>query len=319
MMDRRIFLATVAGLLATPVAADAQQAGKPFRIGWLGTRVPDAFSERFRELGWVEGNTFVVELRAYEGTERSGERPVAELLARGVDVIYAPGPAAYAAKRATQTTPIVFAAVTDPVASGLVASLSAPGGNLTGISNQGIELNAKRLELLKALAPRATRVGVLINPEHRLASRMRRDIETTARTLGMVPILVEARTSTDLDAAFTEMRLQGAQVVLVTEHLAFYLHRKQIVDLSLHHGLPAMFEFRAYVEAGGLIAYGPDFADVHRRVADLVDKILKGRKPANLPVEQSTKFELVINLKTAKALGLTIPQSLLARADEVIQ
>ena len=329
-MDRRTFLiGTSAGLLATPLAVEAQQAGKVYRIGYLGnTRpvtYPDpsrtwmAFLQGLRERGWVEGQNIVIE-RRYTGGNRSRDGEYAgELVALRVAVIFCVVGNPYAVAESARTVPIVFAGVTDPVASGLVASLARPGGNATGLSNAGTDLNPKRLELLKATVPGATRVAILGNPGHRLYSQMRSDVETAGRTLGLKPAFIEVRDPGDFDGAFTAMTAGSAEALCVLEDTMLYVQRTRIIDLAAKHRLPAMYEWRAYAESGGLMSYGTDFADVFRRAASYVDKILRGAKPGDLPVEQPTKFELVINLKTAKALGLTIPPSLLGRADEVIQ
>jgi putative ABC transport system substrate-binding protein len=327
---RRAFLGTLAGgLLAAPLAAEAQQAAKVARIGYLAgslaatPHAPEAFRQGLRDLGYVEGRNVVIEYRDAEGKFERLPALAAELVALKVDVIVAPNTvAALAAKQATRALPIVFAAPADPVASGLVTSLARPGGNVTGLSNLAPELVGKGLELLTQAVPGLTRVAVLWHPGG-LGERTEKDMlkaaEVAARALGVRLQVVEARGPADIDRAFSQMTRAraGALTVLTTPMLL--AERRRLVDLAAKHRLPAVYTSREFVDAGGLMSYGANVADLLRRAATYVDKILKGAKPADLPVEQPTKFELVINLKTAKALGLTIPQSLLGRADEIIQ
>ncbi len=328
MIDRRAFLAGAAALLAAPLAAETQQADKVARIGYLGTRrgvsphLPEAFRQGLRDLGYVEGRNVVIEYRNSEGKNERLPALAAELVALKVDVILAAAtPHALAAKQATRTIPIVFAATGDAVADGLVASLARPGGNITGLSFFTPELVGKRLELLKQTVPGVSRVAVLWNPGG-LGESTEKDVlkraEVAARAIGVQLHFVEARGPADFDRVFSDMTRARAGALTVLTSAMLFEERKRLVDLVAKNRLPAVYPWREFVDAGGLMAYGPDLADLFRRAATYVDKILKGAKPGDLPVEQPTKFELVINLKTAKALGLTIPPSLLQRADQVI-
>jgi putative ABC transport system substrate-binding protein len=329
-MDRRDTVLALLALGAAPLAAEAQQAAKIARIGWLGANpalgrdMQDAFLQGLRDLGYVEGRNLVIEYRDAEGKADRLPALAAELVALKVDVIVVGGTvAALAAKQATRTLPVVFASVGDPVTSGLVTSLARPDGNVTGLSNLNVELVGKRLELLTQAVPGVSRVAVLWQPGA-LGERTEKDMlkaaEVAARVLGVRLQFVEARGPDDFDRAFSDMTSAraGALTVLPPANMFLREHRR-LVDLAAKNRLPAEYTSREFVDAGGLMAYGPNRADLFRRAATYVDKILKGAKPGDLPVEQATKFELVINLKTAKALGLTIPQSVLARADEVIQ
>jgi ABC-type uncharacterized transport system substrate-binding protein len=330
-MERRRFIEVIAGgLLAAPLAAEAQQAAKVARIGYLANHVassphlPEAFRQGLRDLGYVEGRNLVIEYRDATGKHERLPALAAELVALNVDVIVAANtPGALAAKRATSTLPIAFAAVGDPVTSGLVSSFARPGGNVTGTSGGTPELVGKCLEQLKQAVPGVSRVAVLWQPGAFVGERTERDMlkraEVAARALGLRAQFVEARDSADLDRAFSEVTKARADGLTVLTSAMFISQRRRVVDLAAQNRLPAVYAWREFIDAGGLMSYGPDLADLFRRVATYVDKILKGAKPADLPVEQPTKFELVINLKTAKALGLTIPQSLLVRADEIIQ
>ncbi|HKZ05669.1 MAG TPA: ABC transporter substrate-binding protein [Methylomirabilota bacterium] len=315
-------------MLATPRAAQAQQADKAPRIGWLSATSPadrplliDAFRQRLRELGWVEGQNIAIDYRYAEDRDDRLPDLAAELVRLKVDVIVSFGTQGVtAAKKATGTIPIVMIAVRDPVGTGLIASLARPGGNLTGVSGYaGLEIVAKQLELLKETVPKLRRVAVLSNPAnayHRLAIR---EANVAARSLGVQLQLLEARGPNEFDAAFAAMAKERAGGLLVLSDVMFNAHRTRLAELAARSRLPAAYAVRESVEAGGLMSYGPSFLDLHRRSAAYVDKILKGAKPADLPVEQPTQFELVINLKTAKALGLTMPPSLLRQADEVIE
>jgi len=329
VIDRRAFLAGAAALLAAPLAAETQQADKVARIGYLGTRrgvsphLPEAFRQGLRDLGYVEGRNVVIEYRNNEGKNERLPALAAELVALKVDVILAAAtPHALAAKQATRTIPIVFAATGDAVADGLVTSLARPGGNLTGLSFFTPELVGKRLELLKQTVPGISRVAVLWNPGG-LGESTEKDVlkraEVVARAIGVQLQFVEARGPADFDRVFSDMTRARAGALTVLTSAMLFEERKRLVDLVAKNRLPAVYPWREFVDAGGLMAYGPDLADLFRRAATYVDKILKGAKPGDLPVEQPTKFELVINLKTAKALGLTIPPSLLQRADQVIE
>jgi len=332
VIDRRTFLAgTGTVLLAAPLAAEAQQAAKVPRIGYLGPKpgagalphLQEAFLQGLRDLGYVEGRNVVIEYRSAEGRFERNPSLVAELVALKVDVIFAPGtPGALAAKQATRTLPIVFTTAGDPVESGLVTSLARPGGNVTGLSVLGPELVGKYLELLTQAVPGVTRVAVLWQPGgfgERTEKDMLKRAEAAARALGVRVQFVEARGPGDFDRAFSEMTRARAGALTVLGNTMLLLEQRRLVDLAAKNRLPTVFPFREYVDAGGLMSYGANPGDLFRRAATYVDKILKGAKPADLPVEQPTKFELVINMKTAKALGLTIPPSLLGRADEVIQ
>jgi putative ABC transport system substrate-binding protein len=329
-MERRTFIALVSGgLLAAPLAAEAQQAAKIARIGYLATNLagaphlPEAFRQGLRDLGYVEGRNVVIEYRDAEGKFERLPALAAELVALKVDVIVAPTtPAALAAKQATRTLPIVFTVAADPVTSGLVTSLARPGGNVTGSSILTPELVGKWLELLKQAVPGVSRVAVLWHPggfPERTEKDMLKAAEVAGRALGVQLQLVEARGPEDFDRAFSDMTRTRAGALTVLATTMLLIDRRRLVELAAKNRLPAVYPFREFVDAGGLMAYGPNVADLYRRAATYVDKILKGAKPADLPVEQPTKFELVINVKTARALGLTIPQSLLLRADEVIQ
>ncbi len=319
----RLIVILALGILLAPLAADAQQAAKVWRIGILAN-VPgphwDAFRQGLRQLGYVEGQNIALENRWGEGRFDRLPALVGELVRLRVDLIVTAGtPAARAAKEATTTIPIVAVTVGDPVGTGLVASLARPGGNLTGLSDITVDLSAKRLEFLKEVVPTAFRIAVLWNPAHPTNPLQLRETQVAAHALGMTLQSLEVRGSDELERTFAAMRREHAGALVVLADPVMLLHRGRLADLAAKNRLPTMYPFREYVDAGGLMSYGPSFSDLFRRAATLVDKILKGAKPADLPVEQPTKFELVINLKTAKALGLTIPQSVLIRADEVIQ
>jgi putative ABC transport system substrate-binding protein len=336
VIARRAFIAAMTGsLLAAPLAAEAQQAGKVYRIGWLWDSVGGpardewlaGFRQGLRERDLVEGRNVVVEWRSghYSATREENLdrlRQLAEELVRlKVDVLVAaPAGAAVAARRATATVPIVFPGVSDPVGFGLVASLAQPGGNATGLSYLSLELNAKRLQLLKETLPRVTRVGVLVDLHHPLQDRMVREIEAAARPLRIeLHVQRVGREVSDIEAAFDALEKEQVAAVIGLQGPQFIRERRRVAELALRHRLPGIFELVDFAEAGALMAYAPNTSDLFRRAAHYVERILKGAKPANLPVEQPTKFELVINLKTAKALGLTIPQSLLLRAAQVIE
>jgi putative ABC transport system substrate-binding protein len=330
-MDRRAFLAgTGAVLLAAPFPAEAQPAAKVPRIGYLmlnaaaAPHLREAFLQGLRDLGYVEGRNVVIEYRSAEGKPERLPALAAELVALKVDVIVAGGlHHALAAKQATRTLPIVFLGVTDPITSGLVTSLARPSGNATGLSMLASpEIVGKRLELLTQAVPGVSRVAVLWQPGgqgERTDKDMLKEAEVAARALGVRLHFVEARGPDDFDRAFPDMTRAHAGALTVLGGSMFFNERRRLVALAAKNRLPAAYGQRDFVDAGGLMAYGANIADLFRRAATYVDKVLKGAKPADLPVEQPTKFELVINLKTAKALGLTIPPSLLRRADEVIQ
>ena len=329
---RLIGLAVVLALnlALVPIAGEAQQAAKVPRIGFLGSGSPgsplrESFLQGLRDRGYVEGHNVVIEHRSDGGKLERLPALAAELVALDVDVIFAGSTAATrAAKQATPTLPIVFATFPDAVGSGLVTSLARPGGNVTGLSLLTPELVAKRMELLTQAVPGVTRVAVLWHPGgYTGAERTEKDIlkgaEVAARTLGVRLQFVEARDPADLDGAFSDMAKARAGALIVLGSTMLFNESKRLADLAAKNRLPTVVPFRESVEAGGLMSYGPDLADLFRRAATYVDKILKGAKPADLPVEQPTKFEFVINMKTAKALGLTIPQSVLLRADQIIE
>jgi len=331
MMIRGVALVAVlaVSLLAAPLAADAQQAGKVPRIGFLGVTSPsdrpshlDAFRQRLRELGWVEGQNIVIDYRYAEGRVDRLPDLAAELVRLKVDLIVASAgtQAATAAKNATETIPIVMIYVRDPVGTGLIASLARPGGNVTGVSGSaGLELFAKQLELLKETVPKIRRVAILSNPDNAYHQLAIREVNVAARSLGVQLQLLEARGPNEFDGAFAAMAKERVGALLVLSDAIFGSHRTRLADLAARSRLPAAFGVRDDVEAGGLMSYGPSILDSYRQAATYVDRILRGAKPAELPVERPTKFELVINMKTAKALGLTIPQSVLLRADHVIE
>jgi putative tryptophan/tyrosine transport system substrate-binding protein len=331
-MDRRRFLLTsLVGALAAPLAAVAQQAykaGKVYRVGVLSAASRNSITQWLNELehalanlGWVQGRNLVIEYRFAEGRQERLPDLAADLVRLKVDVILAAGtgPGALAAKHASTAIPIVVLNHPDPVGSGLVASLARPGGNVTGLSTFSPDLVGKELQLLTEAVPRLSRVAVLRNPTNQAQLAELREAEIAVRPLGMQLQILDAPTPGEFASAFAAMTKEGAGALLILRDPLFFLQRTRIAELAAKRRLPAMAYTRELVEAGLLMAYGPDQRDIWRRSATFVDKILKGAKPADLPVEQPTEFELVINLKTAKALGLTIPPSLLARADQVIE
>jgi putative ABC transport system substrate-binding protein len=329
LLKRRIFIKLVAGgLLGAPLAAQAQQARKLPRIGvlWGGPAefarpYVEAGRRAMGELGYVEGRDFILEYGFGERKPGAVDVLAAELVQRKVDVIVAAGdPPIQAARRATTTIPIVMVAAGDPVRDGLVASLARPGGNVTGMTFLSTELAAKRLEILKEAVPRASRVAVLRNPDNLGGLPDFKATQAAAELLKLTIQAVDVRATADMERAFKSMADERVQaVVVLTDPITAFLSGKPIADLAAKNRLPVVCELREFANTGSLISYGPSLASMAQRAAFFVDKILKGTKPADLPVEQPTKFELVINLKTAKALGLTIPQSLLLRADELIQ
>jgi putative tryptophan/tyrosine transport system substrate-binding protein len=337
MMITRAAIAAVLvlSLLTALAAAETQQAGTVYRIGWLWDSVagppPDAWLQAFRQglrhHGWLEGKNIVMEYRTGErAASREAElerltKLAEELVGNRVDLLVAnPAGAAIAARRATKTIPIVFAGVSDPVGLGLVASLARPDGNATGLSYLGLELNPKRLELLREALPGVTRFGVLVASSHPLHKRMEREIQTAAQSLRVqLHVRSVGREPRDIDSAFEALVKARVGGVIGLQAPEFLRERQRIADLARNNRLPTIFELRGFAEAGALMAYAPSIEDIYHRAATYVDKIFKGAKPADLPVQQPTKFELVVNLKTAKALGLTIPPSLLLRADQVIE
>ena len=307
--------------------ADAQQASKTAKIGILSATTPaalapsvEAFKQGLRELGWVEGKSFVLEVRYGEGKVERLSELARELVALKMHVIVTPADLSIAAvKRETQTIPIVMALSSDPVGAGFVASLARPGGNITGLSNISPELSGKRVELLREAVPGLSRLALLWNPEVRGAVLDYKEAASAARSLRVEVQSVEVSRAEDLDRAFSTITSWRAQALMLPGiNPVGFANRAQIVSFAQRNRLPSMFPTKEYVDSGGLMSYGPSLVDLLRRAAGYVDKILKGAKPADLPVQQPTKFELVINLKTAKTLGLTLPQSFLRRADEVI-
>jgi putative tryptophan/tyrosine transport system substrate-binding protein len=329
-MTRVVVALLSLALLAGPLTAESQRLAKMYRIGILaqfGPNMPesarlwDGLLQGLRELGYVQGENLVVEGRYAEGKYERLPSLAVELVRLPVDVIVAPAPpAAETARRATSTIPIVLTNHPDPVGSGLATSLGRPGGNVTGLSSLAPELLGKQSQLLKEAVPRHSRVGVLSNPTNPLLhARSVKELEVAARSLGFGLQVLEARAPSDFAGAFLAMTNESVDALIITSDPMFFTERARIAELALKHRLPTITAQRVYVEAGGLMAYGPDVRDQFRRAATYVDKILRGARPGDLPIEQPAKFELVINLKTAKALGLTIPQSVLLRAEEVIQ
>jgi ABC-type uncharacterized transport system substrate-binding protein len=327
-VERRKFIRTLTGaLLAAPLAAEAQPAGKVWRIGFLGNSSPGLeanlvgpFREGLRELGYVEGQNLLIEYRWAEGKYERLAALVTELLARNVEVIVTAGtPASHAVKKATTSVPLVMVAVGDPVASGLVPSLTRPAGNITGLTSRGDELDGKRLELLKDLIPTISHVAVLTNSGNASLKKSAEVLRGVAAALHIKVLVLDVRSAEQLDGAFDVMVQKRPEALLVPGDRVFLANRVRIVQFTAQRRLPGIHAYRELVEAGGLISFGPSYAGMHRRAAYYVDRILKGAKPGDLPVEGPTTFELVINLKTAKALGLTIPPSLLQRADQVIE
>jgi putative tryptophan/tyrosine transport system substrate-binding protein len=327
-MDRRAFIGTLAGgLLAAPLAAEGQQTGKVYRIGMLETRSTvlnaaniDAFRRGLRELGYTEGQNFEIVYRSSDGRDERFPSLASELVRLKVDLILTRGtPAALAAKRATRTIPIVMAASADPVGSGLVASLGRPGGNVTGLSSADIEVYAKRFELLRAMVPKLARIAAIFDMSNPVIPPQWHVVEATARSLGIHAQLLDVRCPQDLGRGFDAAAKQRAEALIVGVGSITQGNLRTIADLAAKQRLPSIYGAKEYVDFGGLITYGASDPHMYRRAATFVDKIFKGAMPSDLPVEQPTTFELAINLKAAKALGLTIPQSLLQQADQVIE
>jgi putative ABC transport system substrate-binding protein len=326
-MRRRDFITLLGGAAAAwPLAARAQHGGQLTTIGLLGSGTvaaqsqwTAAFVQRMRELGWTEGRNVRIEYRWAEGhTERLPEL-ADELVRLKVDIIVTHNtPPPLAAKRATSVIPIVFATAGDPVGTGIVASLARPGGNVTGLSSQSPDAAGKRLELLRELVPGLRRLAVLTDIGNPFTEREKSEVQRAARILGLELAAVEIRRAEDIDSAFQGLQMH-VQALYVPAVPLFFANRARINSLALAVRLPTMHLVREYVEAGGLMSYGPNWPDMWRHAADLVDKILRGAKPADIPVQQPTKFDLVVNMTTAKALGLNIPDKLLALADEVIE
>jgi putative tryptophan/tyrosine transport system substrate-binding protein len=323
---RREFITLLGGAAACPLAARAQQAGKLPTIGFLGAatllvesqRVA-AFVQRLRELGWIEGRTVAIEVRWADGRTERFVEIAAEFVRLKVDVIVTQGTASViAARQATAVIPIVFATAADPVGTGVVASLARPGGNVTGLSSQTVDLGAKRLELLREVVPSLRTLAIMANVGNPAPMLEMGEVSSTARTLGLEAATFEIRRAEDIAPAFDGLKGRADALYVCVDPLV-NTNRVHINTLAQGARLPTMYGLREYVEAGGLVSYGPSIPDQYRRAADYVDKILRGAKPGDLPVEQPTKFDLVINLTTAKALGIEVPPTLLARADEVIE
>jgi len=327
---RRLLTAVSLGILAAPRLSVAQAQDKVHRIGFLAPLSrstpsrPDVFYNAFvqgmRELGYVEGKTLVIEWRFADGKFDRLPGLAAELVGMNVEVIVTHStPAARALQRATSTIPIVFAVLMDPVGGGFAASLARPGGNITGLSIIDIDPTPKRLELLKAMRPALSRVAVLVNPGTSAHSAMVKNVQAVGQRAGIRILLVDARTPDEIERGFAIMTREHAHGAIIADDAVFLWERRQIADLAMKNRMPSIAPWREYVAAGGLMSYGQDIPGSFRRAAAYVDKILKGAKPSDLPVEQPTRFELIINAKTAKTLEMTIPPSLLGRADEVIE
>jgi putative tryptophan/tyrosine transport system substrate-binding protein len=324
-MRRRDFVRVIAGSAAGwPLTARAQQAGKLPTIGVLGTDAATwapwtaAFVARLHELGWIEGRTIAIEYRWSGGRFERMAEIAAELVRLKVDLIVTHGIAVPTLKQATAVVPIVFALAIDPIGGGLVASLARPGGNVTGLSFQSADTASKRLELLREVVPQLRRLAIMANAGFPQAVREMEEVQATARALGLDTTPLEIRRAEDVAPAFAALKTQTDALYVVTDSL-LAASRTHIITLALGARLPTSFNAREHVQAGGLMSYGPNFVDMFRRAAVLVDKILRGARPADIPIEQPPKFDLVINLTTAKALGLTIPEAFLLRADEVIE
>ena len=326
-MNRRAFITLLGGAAAAwPLAARAQQAGKLPTIGFLGSGTPTsqrtwitAFVERLRELGWIEGRTITIVYRWAEGRPERFVEIAGEFVQLKVDVIFAVGTeAALAMKEATSVIPIVFPVAGDPVVTGLVGSLAHPGGNVTGLSNQAIDLGRKRLEILREVLPGLSRLAIMANAAYAGGAPDIDEVRAATRKLGVELVSIEPRRTEEITPALESLKDRVEALYVVGDPL-MNLNRMRINTFALAARLPTMYVQREYVESGGLMSYGPNYPDLNRRAADYVDKILRGTKPGDIPVEQPTKFDLVINLITAKAIGVTIPSMLLARADEVIE
>jgi putative ABC transport system substrate-binding protein len=326
-MRRRAFITLVGGAAVWPLSARAQQPAMPL-IGYLGAQSPAAFASRVRafrqglgETGYAEGRNVAIEFRWAEGQHNRLSALAADLVSRQVAVIVAPGgaPAALAAKSATTTIPIVFEMGADPIAMGLVGSLNRPGGNLTGVSSLNVEVTPKRLEILHELVPTAAVLAVLVNPTSPTADSQLRNLQAAANTLGLQLHVLHASTERDFDTVFaTLLRLRAGGLVVASDTF-FATHSEQLAALTVRHAVPAIHQSRDFSTAGGLTSYGGSFVESHRQAGVYTGRIIKGDKPADLPVQQVTKVELFVNLKTAKTLGVTVPLPLLARADEVIE
>jgi putative ABC transport system substrate-binding protein len=326
-MRRREFLAVVAGAMAHPPCLRAQQRATPV-IGFLSPESPELFKDRLpaflqalSDAGYIEGRNLLVEYRWAEGRPNRLPSLATELVERKVAVIVAPGstPAVFAAKAATETIPVVFFVGSDPAQLGLVASLNRPGGNATGVTTLNAEVGPKRIEYLKELVPGTTNVALLTNPLNPAAEGEARDFEAAARKLAMQPRVVHARSEHDFEPMFAALAEQKIRALVIGTDALFNTRNAQLANLSVHHAIPTVHAWRAFASAGGLMSLGSSISDGYRQVGVYAARILKGENPADLPVEQVTRIELTLNLRTAKALGLTIPPTLLARADEVIE
>jgi putative tryptophan/tyrosine transport system substrate-binding protein len=324
-MKRRAFITLLAGAAAWPLAARGQQPGKLPTIAFLGGPTASAagqwvaaFVQRLRELGWIEGRTVAIEVRWADGRSERFAEIASEFVRLKVDVIVTAGPPVFAAKQATSVIPIVFATVADPLGSGLVASLARPGGNVTGLSLTSPELASKRLELLREVIPGLRRLAIMANADYPPAVRELDEVEIAAHPLGIEIIALKIRQSADIAPAFEALKGRAEALYVVGEALTS-ANQVRINSFALGTRLPTMQPNRERLETGGLMSYGPNFQTLYRRAGDFVDKILRGAKPADIPVEQPTKFDLVINLTTAKAIGLKVPEAFLLRADELIE
>jgi putative tryptophan/tyrosine transport system substrate-binding protein len=326
-LQRREVITLLGGAAACPFAASAQQSGKVPRIGFLGnstaaleSNLVGPFREGLRDLGYEEGRSILIEYRWAEGMYERFPVLIAELIALNVDVIVAAGtPAALAVKKATTSIPLVMIAVGEPVETGLVASLARPGGNATGVSSLSYGIQGKRLELLREMVPSISHVAVLWNSGNPIMIIQERETRAAAEVLGLKMLSLGVRTLEEIEQAFAAILRERPGALFVLADRLFLHHRKRIIDLALEQRLPGVYAYRELVEVGGLMFYGPSYADLHRRAAAYVDKILKGAKPGDLPVERPVKFVLVLNLKTAKTLGIEVPLQLQQLADEVIE
>jgi putative ABC transport system substrate-binding protein len=324
---RREFITVLGSAAAWPLAARAQQPATPV-VGFLSTAAPGAYATRLRafhrglkEAGYVEGQNVEIEYRWADGQNDRLSVLAADLVRRQVAVIVAAGggPSAVAAKAATATIPIVFGVAFDPVDVGLVASLNRPGGNATGVTTLNVELGPKRLELLRELVPTATSMALLVNPTSLYAETLSEGLQAAARTLGLPLHVLRASTERDFDAVFATLAQLRAGALVISADIFFLTRSEQLAALTVRHQVPAIFQYRPFAAAGGLMSYGSDETEYYRLVGIYAGRVLKGEKPGDLPVQQATKVELIINLKTAKALGIDVPPTLLARADEVIE
>jgi len=325
-MRRREFITLLGGAAAWPLAARAQQPAMPV-IGFLNGGSPGpfapyvaAFRQGLKEAGYIEGENVAIEYRWLEGQYDRAPSMAAELVRRQVAVIVANNPGNLAAKAATTTIPIVFTTGGDPVQLGFVASLSRPGGNLTGVTQLSVEVGPKRLELAHELVPAATMIGLLVNPANPdIAEPITRNLQVASRTLGLTLHVLHASTEREIEMAFATLLQLRAGALVIGSDPFFNIQSEQLAALALRQAMPAIFQYRPFAAAGGLVSYGGSIADSYRTAGVYTGRILKGEKPANLPVQQSTKVELIVNLKTARTLGITVPTALLVRADEVIE